>query len=320
MKVAVLGAGRNRNGIGRYIARFFHQNDTDIVAVLGTTPGSSRKAAHELERFGISASAYTCFDEMIASEKPDAVAIASPPETHRAYVERSIAAGLHVFCEKPFMWPLDRSVIVDVHDLLARAEAAALTVCMNSQWPFSLPWYEKVCGSLQPGSPQSFFISMQPPGTGLDMVPDAAPHMLSMLYCVLGPGEIANCDIAPGKNSMSVRFSYLSDGKECRVVFELIHNARQPRTFAFGFDGRRAERRIDPATYALSLVGGERQCRLHDPLDLSVRDFITAVRQRRQALIGAAHIIDTMKLLMELYDSCRQAWNRTHGKTAEQGT
>ena len=36
MKVAIIGARRRHNGIGEYIAKYFHQNGCTVVALLGT--------------------------------------------------------------------------------------------------------------------------------------------------------------------------------------------------------------------------------------------------------------------------------------------
>jgi len=40
-----------------------------------------------------------------------------------------------------------------------------------------------------------------------------------------------------------------------------------------------------------------------DPLELSVQDFIEAVREQREPLIGYSHILNNMSLLRKIYDS-----------------
>ena len=37
MKISIIGAGRNNNGIGEYIAKYFHKNKAIVTSVLGTT-------------------------------------------------------------------------------------------------------------------------------------------------------------------------------------------------------------------------------------------------------------------------------------------
>ena len=46
---------------------------------------------------------YDDFDRMLAEEKLEAIIIATPSKLHASMVEKAIAKGLHVFCEKPFV-------------------------------------------------------------------------------------------------------------------------------------------------------------------------------------------------------------------------
>jgi scyllo-inositol 2-dehydrogenase (NADP+) len=64
---------------------------------------------------------YDDFDRMLAESKPEAVVVAVPSKLHAPIVEKALAAGAHVFCEKPF--------VLDVHDgerLVALAESRQL--------------------------------------------------------------------------------------------------------------------------------------------------------------------------------------------------
>ena len=320
MKVAVVGAGKQNNGIGRYISKYFHLNGSCVVAVLGTTTHSSRSAALDLSCFGIEAAAYTSFETMILREDPDAIVIASPQETHLHFLHESIEAGLHLFCEKPFVWPLDQEVSVLVEELLDRAARKGLVVCMNSQWPFCLPWYEELCGPLRPEDITGFSMYTQPPGTGLFMVPDAAPHALSMLYQVLGPGKVGGVTMHPGSREAELCFTYHAGSGECGVSLKLVHNPRQPRDFRFGFNGRIVTRYIEPQSYALQLCRGDSQCSPVDPLNLSVRDFLSALTDGGPPLIGPRHILDTTVMLRDLYHQCELFWRRSDAAPARHAT
>ncbi len=64
---------------------------------------------------------YSDFDRMLASERLDALVVATPSKMHAGMVEKALDRGLHVFCEKPFV--LD---IADGERLVALAEAKAL--------------------------------------------------------------------------------------------------------------------------------------------------------------------------------------------------
>jgi len=135
MKVSIIGAGRNNNGIGEYIAKYFHKNKATVISVLGTTKKTAQHASTRLKLYGIQASAYTDFDHMIEEEKPDSVVIASPLPTHFEYLIKSVDASLNVFCEKPFIWNKndDQHKLIDF--IFQKAEGRNLKIAMNSQWP-----------------------------------------------------------------------------------------------------------------------------------------------------------------------------------------
>jgi len=64
---------------------------------------------------------YADFDRMLAEEQLEALIVATPSKLHASMVEKALAKGLHVFCEKPF--------VLDVQDgerLAALAESKGL--------------------------------------------------------------------------------------------------------------------------------------------------------------------------------------------------
>src|SRR3972149_1888963 len=72
-KISIIGAGRNRNGIGEYIGKYFHKHRGKVTSVLGTTEKTSLQASLALRKYGIEARPYTDFDQMVRAEKPEAV-------------------------------------------------------------------------------------------------------------------------------------------------------------------------------------------------------------------------------------------------------
>lgn len=301
MKVAVIGAARHQNGIGEYIAKYFHMQGLPVVAVLGRNESSSEEAAQGLRKYGIRAEAYTDFKAMIVGAGPDIVAIASPTETHAAYIERCIAAGVHVFCDKPFTAP-DTSE-GSVERLLGAADAHGLVVGMNSQWPFTLPYYEELCGRIADGGDHTFYIRLSPMVAGREMIPDSVPHGLSILHGALGSGEIQDIVIRAETTEMRIHFAYCTQTARYAATIELVREERQPRTFAFGFDGRIVTRSIDLGTYAMSFGSQGRTLAIPDPLELSVKDFVSALDKGHTPLIGPAHILNTTVLLQRIYSA-----------------
>ncbi len=305
MKVAIVGAGRNRNGIGRFIGKYFQNNNADVISVLGTTAETAGSAAAALQQYGVQAAAYTNFAAMMSAQKPDIIVIASPHASHYEYLIKCIEARTHIFCEKPFVWPPAVRGRDAVATLFRQAAAANIRIGMNSQWPFILPYYETLCGPLGSLRKEKFFISMRPISSGSDMIPDAVPHALSIVYAALGGGAIENPYVETERTAMHIQFLYRSAGNDCDVRIELIHQQQQPRDFLFGFDNKLVERVIDVQDYTIAFKYQDNIVSTPDPLELSVKDFLTAVRGQREPRIGKQHILDTAAQLQTIYDTCK---------------
>jgi len=307
MKIAVIGSGRKRNGIGEFIAKYLHQNGAEVSCVLGSNPDSASRAAANLERYGICARSYSDLSAMLAEEILDAAAVASPVETHLAYVQGCIDTGLHIFCEKPFISPEVEQSGAVLEDLFGKSKDRPLVIAMNSQWPFCLPFYEELCGVLNPARMDRFSIRLSPMASGREMIPDSMPHALSLLYAAAGSGEIRNLSFSGDDNAMAIHFSYVTQQAEVSSTVELVRELEQPRTFSFGFNDRIAHRIIDPETYTIYLTHKGKTIKIADPLELSVLDFLDAVRSDRDPAVGRDHIMKTALLLAEIYAAYKHA-------------
>jgi hypothetical protein len=303
MNIAIIGARRERNGIGGYIAKYFHQNGAMVACVLGTTESTASRAAEALAPYGIKARPYHDFTVMVEQEKLDAVAIASPAPTHYTYLSASMEHGLSVFCEKPFLDPARDDPPGDLETLFHLARKNGTTLAMNSQWPFCLPSYEELCGTLLPAEVRRFSIRLSPLSTGLDMIPDSVPHGLSLLHAVLGAGTVHELSFEEKPGSLGISFTYASAFTDCEASMQLVNETRQPRTFSFGFNGHVAERFIDMASYDISLACGDKQVPIPDPLNLSVRDFLEAKASGLHPVIGSDHIIATSLNLKQIFNA-----------------
>jgi predicted dehydrogenase len=69
--------------------------------------------------------------EALQNMNPDVVVIASPPDSHMAIAQATLAAGAHVFCEKPLA-----NSVAEADVIAAAAERAGRQVCVNSEFPF----------------------------------------------------------------------------------------------------------------------------------------------------------------------------------------
>ena len=306
MKVSIIGARKKRSGIGEYIGKYFHRNGATITSVLGTAEKTARDASFGLRKYGIDSTPYTDFYKMVESEKPDTTVIASPPSTHYEYLVKCVDLGLNIFCEKPFVWQETNDIRGIVEHLFEKAGQKNVTVAMNSQWPFSIRYYEEMCGSIDSEKTNTFSITMSPLSRGREMISESLPHALSMLYSVFGDGEIVDLLFQFHKEKMVVKFQYQSETKDCDVFINLVRKAQQPRDFCFGFNDKIVHRILDLENYDIYFVYEDKKIKIIDPLELSVRDSIEAVRGQREPLIGYRHIMSNMSLLKGIYDGCRK--------------
>jgi len=303
MKASIIGAGRTRNGIGEYIGKYFHQHGANVTSVLGTTEKTTLQASSALRKYGIEAHSYTDFDAMVSAEKPDIVVIASPPSTHYDYLLKCLDWGLHIFCEKPFIWDDHTDIRKRIEDIFEKAREKRLTIAMNSQWPFSIDSYEEICGKIRIEQRNNFFARMSPSSTGRVMIPESVPHPLSILYCRLGAGEIEKLNFEwDEEGEMSIRFTYLFETRACDVLIKLVHQKTPPRDFSFGFNEKIVARSLDLNHYEIYFNYGNKKLKIMDPLELSVKNFMESVKKKTDPLIGYPHILHNTSLLKEIDD------------------
>jgi hypothetical protein len=316
MKISIIGAGRTRNGIGEYIGKYFHKHEARVTSVLGTTEKTSLQASSVLQRYGIQAHSYTDFDEMVNAGKPDAVVIASPSSTHYEYLLKCLDSGLHIFCEKPFLWGDHTDIRKRMEDIFEKGREKKLVIAMNSQWPFSLDSYEEICGKIGIQETSHFFMRMSPFSPGKVMIPESIPHPLSILYCRFGAGEIKHLNFeSGGEGKLDIRFTYLFGTRACDVLIKLVQQKTQPREFSYGFNGRIVSRSLDLENYEIYFHYGNKKLRIVDPLGLSVKNFMEAIEKKTEPLIGAPHILHNMSLLEEIDDGFSEFEKRAPWKS-----
>jgi predicted dehydrogenase len=319
MRVSIIGAGRNRNGIGEFIGKYFQKNGARVVSVLGTSEDSSRRASHALRKYGIDAAPYTDFRRMVEKEKPDVAVIASPAATHREYLLKCVESGLSVFCEKPFTWGPMTDADESVEEIFRIGAQKRLTVAMNSQWPFAIRFYEEICGKIEVKEENRFFILLSPFLPGREMIPESVPHALSLLYFIFGKGELRDLEFEPsGEGRLEIRLRYVSGSKHCDSLIQLVSQREQPRDFQFGFNGKVVSRVLNPGDYEIYFQYGERRLKIADPLELSIRDFISAVEKKTEPLVGFAHVLSTASLLKKIFDRYQESESKKDEKNEEQ--
>lgn len=304
-RVGIIGARRRRQGLGPFVARDLRAAGAEIPCFLATTAETRDAAARELASSShIEARGYLDLEAMLSAEQLDALAIPSPAETHRSYLEAACAAGLHALCEKPLIWG-GAGLAATASRIARRFDAGGLLLWENCQWPYTLPAYER----LYPGStarpPERFEMYLEPTSRGRQMLADSMPHVLSLLQ-VLRPGPapaIAEPRFStPDAERMAVDFLYCAGSVASAVRVNLKCVEAAPHEAHFAVDGRPVRRLVAPEGYRLSFAAGDRTVALADPLTLLVGNF-TRELQCRQGVSRSREIAERMALLEAIVDA-----------------
>jgi len=304
-RVGIVGAARRRQGLGPFVARDLAAAGAEIAGFV-VTSAASRDALTRAwsEQLGIQASGHLDFASLLEAERLDAVAILAPAETHARYLEAALEAGLHVLCEKPFVWGRPE-LAATARRLALGFQSRGLLLRENCQWPYTLPAFE----ALHPGAlaqpPRRLAVRLQPDSSGLQMIGDAVPHALSLIQALL-PGASGRIERLrfeggrPASQRLAIGFRYRAGDRELEVAIELLRSDRRPRRACLEIDGRRAERLVAADGYQLSFAEGDRTVPLPDPLTLLVADFARALPlpgERATAAPRSQEITERMELL-----------------------
>ena len=294
LRIAVIGARRQRQGTGAFLARFCAEAGAEVAALLGTSRGTVETAVLDLVRAtGTRARGYTDLGALLAAEALDVLVIAGPQESHAAYLQQALRAGLHVLCEKPLLWG-GPAPAAEAAFLAQSFLKAGLHLKVNTQWPLTLSTY----GSLYPdvlSEPARFFMRMSPLRTGPDMLLDCLPHPLSLLAAVCPDPEASLSQICvsggqAGDLRAEVRLVYEAAGRAIACRIELVHCKAQPRPAAYGFNDRIAHRLVQLDPYRFQLEGEGRRIPLPDPTPLLVGSLLAAVEAGASPGLDAAAV------------------------------
>ncbi|MDP9096733.1 MAG: Gfo/Idh/MocA family oxidoreductase [Pseudomonadota bacterium] len=117
--IALVGLGSAARRI--HLPAYAKLGDLKIVAGVETAPGMTRWP------FPV----FTSLDEMLATAKPDIVAVITPPRSHFGITLTALNAGCHVLCEKPFMMSLE-----EADEVIETATRAGRLVAVNNEFRF----------------------------------------------------------------------------------------------------------------------------------------------------------------------------------------
>jgi len=303
-RVAVIGARCRHQGIGEFVARWFSEAGATVCAIIGTRRETNATTVATLEeRYGIRCNAYTDTAACLTAEEPDIVAICSPFEYHREHLEVVAAHGSHCLCEKPFWWEEAEDRRQETARLVDAFIARDRYVGVLTQWPLTLPSFYDLHPQVKSEPVERFEFRLSPSRRGELMIPDAAPHVLSMVYALVGTGELreptATFEDVEGTD-LRLQFLYEPTahtdelGVErpqdvVQVTCRFQTQERPPRAAWYAINGHKVDRTIDMARYDMYFESHERRVRIEDPLKLLVQDFLAKVNRGavvdREALV-----------------------------------
>lgn len=316
LRVAVIGARRVRAGTGPFLARQAARLGAKLVAVVGTRPETARAAAEELGRDGLRVAAFTEAEDLFAEESPDAVLIASPAGTHRAWLRAALEGHAHVLCEKP----LAAGGATETRDLAQEFAAAGLVLAENCQWPFVLPAFRELHPDFDPLRAESFRMLMAPPQRGIERWSELLPHPLSLLQAVAGgPAELEGVRYSgdPEAHDARLRFRYATHEAawNCEIVAEDL--GRSPRPAEFAFDEALCRRRVSGRDYRIRFESEvpapgkrARSAQVGDPMEARLADFLARVARARERLV--APIDEDLLRRQALLEKLLDAWRAQH--------
>jgi predicted dehydrogenase len=130
LRVALIGCGQIADA---HLQELRRTPAASVVAVCDRHMDLARQAA---TRFDVE----IAFDDaarMLEVARPDVVHVTTPPQTHRSLVLQCLAAGAHVYVEKPFT-----ANVAEADEIIAAADARGLHVCLGHDQLFDPAWLE----------------------------------------------------------------------------------------------------------------------------------------------------------------------------------
>tara|TARA_B100000674_G_scaffold95608_1_gene68141 strand:+ start:778 stop:1806 length:1029 start_codon:yes stop_codon:yes gene_type:complete len=260
LKLAVAGTG--------YFAQFHYEawsriENVDLVGLCTLDGTMGRKIA---DRFDVD-TVYGDVADMLDACKPDLLDIATPPPTHRQFIEVAVSRGVAVVCQKPFTESL-----ADAEAVTHLAEDAGVPLIVHENFRFQ-PWHRQarkildegtlgevyqVSFRMRPGDGQGpeAYLDRQPYFQTMDrfLVHETAIHFIDVFRYLLGEVSSVYADLArynpaiAGEDAGYIVFNFKS---RVRGLFDgnrLVDHAAENRRLTMGemlIEGSESVLRLD---------------------------------------------------------------------------
>jgi len=317
IRLAVVGTGYW--GVN-HVRAFGRVPGAELVAVCDPNQAALDRAASLAPR----ARKLRSFDEVLTADDIDAVVLATPAIHHAAQSVAALAAGKHVFVEKPLaLSPADAA-------LVAAAASAAQKTFMVGHLMLYHPGYERLKRLVTDGelgqiyyiyalrvnlgrlrSDENALWSFAPHDLSmiLDLLPTAPVSVAARGQAYLQPGieDVVFVNLAFADRTMAqIQLSWLDPRKERRltvvgerkmVEFDDGHPTEKLRIYDKGYD--RPPAFTQYGEYLTVRQGDVHIPRIDgsEPLDLECRHFIACIKDRLPPRTGIAHGMEVVRVL-----------------------
>jgi xylose dehydrogenase (NAD/NADP) len=306
VRLGIIGTG---GILDRFLPGARQSASIDVVAIASREEDRARAAA-AARRIP---KAHGSYDALLADDGVDAVYICLPNAMHHPWTMRSLAAGKHVICEKPYSTVA--AEVEEAHDL---ADGSGLILTEGFMWrhgPHALRFAEELgrvgelrtirtTFSFQLQSEEDIRLSRELAGGSLM---DVGTYCVSASRLLAGREPIAAIGLAwPAASGVDERFSGILDFGEGVAAtltsgFRSVHSGIE----AIGADG--SLRLDDPfAGRATKLIGSDgfvADIPKVDPYELELDDFAAAIRGEHPVRLGRADMLGQARALAALYES-----------------
>lgn len=285
-RVLIVGARRRKQGLGEFIAKYFHEQGATVCGIVGTSPNSVEDTAFHLkQQYGISTQGYTDLKSAIEQAKPTVVVIASPTGVHHRHLETVAAfGGISCLCEKPLFWDDGKPVDpIEVERLVDHFCGEGQLLQLVTQWPETLDEFYSLYPEVNGQPVERFEMLLGPAASGINMVIDSLPHVLSMVHCLTGLGEVQNPRAATkNPEHLTVSFEYKHAAGSLEVAVDLVQTPESPRPAGYTINGHGVRRSIQLPEYQMRFTGESgKQVTLEDPLEKRVRNYLSDLENGR---------------------------------------
>lgn len=311
VRLGIIGTGLI---LDRFLPGAARSAAIEVVAIASRDAERARQAAADR---GIGR-AHGSYEALLADPDVDAVYICLPNALHHEWTMRSLAAGKHVLCEKPYS--TSAAEVDEAHDL---AEARGLVLTEGFMWrhgPHALRFAEELprIGELR-AIRSTFSFSIQSAAdvrlsrelAGGSLM-DVGTYCVSASRLLAGREPLTAFGVAwPAASGVDERFSGILDFGE-GVVATLTCGFRSDHSGIEAIGSAGSLRLDDPfAGRATRLVGSDGWSDgipKVNPYELELDDFAAAIAGEHPVRLGRADAVGQARALAALYESAASGW------------